>query len=276
MSIVRKILAKAGWRSALHGEGGKFLAPSAEYAAPPARMSIEALYRHARGLGLVPGCVIDLGAAYGDFARMAAGVVPEAQLLLFEPLIEYEARLRRLQSELPQAHVVMAAAAERPGGMTINVHDDLMGSSLMYEWEEASNVNGTPRDVAVTTVDLEVAKLNCSGEFWVKIDVQGAELKVLAGAEETLRRTALLVVEATLFNTFKGGPLAGEVIAYMAERGFVLYDIAGYLYRPLDGALMQLDLAFVPKDSVLRRHHAFATREQRREITAYLASRKEA
>jgi FkbM family methyltransferase len=255
--------------------GAELLAPPAEYGAPPARMSMEALFEHVTKLGLVPGCIIDLGAAYGDFTRMAARIAPGSQYLLFEPLTEYEGNLRGLQGELPNTHIVMAAAAEAPGNMTINVHGDLMGSSLMYEWEEASDVNGTPRDVPITTVDTEIARLGWPADIWFKIDVQGAELKALAGAQETLRRTALLVVETTLFNTFSDGPLAGEVIAYMAERGFVLYDIAGFLYRPLDGALMQLDLAFVPKDSPLRRHHAFATPEQRREITAYLASRKD-
>jgi FkbM family methyltransferase len=275
MSFVRKALSKLGRREASPPAGGELLAPPAEYGAPPARMSMEALYEHVRKLGLRPGCIIDLGAAYGDFTRMAARIAPESQFLMFEPLKEYEPSLRRVMAEIPNTHVVMAAAAETPGSMTINVHGDLVGSSLMYEWEEASDVNGTPREVPITTVDAEIEKLGRPSDIWFKIDVQGAELKVLAGAQETLRRTALLVVETTLFNTFTGGPLAGEVIAYMAERGFVLYDIAGYLYRPLDGALMQLDLAFVPKDSVLREHHAFATSEQRREITAYLASRKE-
>jgi|HubBroStandDraft_1064217.scaffolds.fasta_scaffold00328_16 FkbM family methyltransferase len=255
--------------------GAQLLGPPPGYGAPPARMSVEALYQHVSGLGLVPGCVVDIGAAYGDFTRMAARFAPAAQFLMFEPLGEYEASLGRVQADLPNSHLVQAAAAEAPGRMTINVHDDLVGSSLMYEWEEASNVNGRPREVPLTTVDLEVARLGSPADIWVKIDVQGAELKVLAGAEATLRRTALLVVETTLFSTFADGPLAGDVVAFMAARGFVLYDIAGFLYRPLDGALMQLDLAFVPKDSRLRRHSAFATPEQRREITAYLAGRKE-
>ena len=255
--------------------GAELLAPSADHSAPSARMSMQALYEHVRKLGLHPDCIIDLGAAYGDFTRMAARIVPEARFLLFEPLEEYTTPLRRVLSEVPNCHLVMAAAADTPGSMIIHVHDDLFGSSLMDEWDEPAGVNGTPREVPVTTVDLEVAKLGWPGDIWCKIDVQGAELKVLAGAEETLRRTALLVVETNLFNTFTDGPLAGEVIAHMTERGFVLYDIAGFLYRPLDGALMQLDLVFVPKHSALRRHHGFATPEQRHAITAYLRSRKE-
>jgi FkbM family methyltransferase len=246
----------------------------AGFGAPPQRMSIEALYQHAGKLGLVPGCIVDVGAAWGDFTRMATRLMPGTTVLLMEPLVEYDASLRRLLTEIPKTHLVQAAAADYVGQMTINVHGDLVGSSLMHEWDEPAEVNGKPRDVAVTTIDAEMAKLGHPENVWLKIDVQGAELKVLAGAEETLRRTALLVVETTLFNTFADGPVTGDVMAFMAARGFVLYDIAGFLYRPLDGALMQIDVAFVPKDSALRRHHAFATPEQRREFTAHLAARQ--
>jgi FkbM family methyltransferase len=273
MSFVRSVLARFDRRRS-GAEIAEALAAPGGYTAPPARMSVEGLFRHAKGLGLVPGCIVDVGAAWGDFTRMAAGMAPGTPLLMIEPLAEYERPLRRMQAEIPNIHIVLAAAAERSGRIAINVHGDLVGSSLLCEWDEPAEVNGVPREVAVTTIDDEMAKLGNPGNVWLKLDVQGAELKTLAGAEQTLRRTALLVVETTLFNTFADGPLAGDVIAYLAAQGFVLYDIAGFLYRPLDGALMQLDLAFVPKDSVLRRHHAFGTPDQRREFTAYLASRK--
>ncbi len=38
----------------------------------------------------------------------------------------------------------------------------------------------------------------------------------------------------------------------MFERGYVIYDIPGYLRRPLDGALAQLDICFVKSNSFLR------------------------
>ncbi|MCH8192053.1 MAG: hypothetical protein IIC80_11965, partial [Chloroflexi bacterium] len=52
-------------------------------------------------------------------------------------------------------------------------------------------------------------------------------------------------------------------VAFMKERGFVAYDIFGHNYRPLDGAMCQIDMAFVKEKSQFRRVHAFATKEQR-------------
>jgi hypothetical protein len=49
----------------------------------------------------------------------------------------------------------------------------------------------------------------------------------------------------------------------MKSRGFVIYDISGLQYRPLDNALSQLDVAFVREDGLFRRLHYYATSEQR-------------
>ena len=95
------------------------------------------------------------------------------------------------------------------------------------------------------------------------IDVQGAELDVLAGATETLRATECVVLEVSFFEFFHNGPLFHDVIAFMRERGFVAYDIFGFQYRPLDGALSQVDVAFVRETGEYRKHHFYATREQR-------------
>ena len=51
----------------------------------------------------------------------------------------------------------------------------------------------------------------------------------------------------------------------MKERGFVVYDIFDLKYRLLDGAMSQIDIAFVPEKSELRKFHFYATREQRKQ-----------
>jgi hypothetical protein len=43
----------------------------------------------------------------------------------------------------------------------------------------------------------------------------------------------------------------------MRERGFVAYDIFGGHTRPLDGALGQIDMAFVRESGRFRTHHAY-------------------
>jgi hypothetical protein len=71
------------------------------------------------------------------------------------------------------------------------------------------------------------------------------------------------VLEVSFFEFFRGGPLFHDVIASMRDSGFVAYDFFGFQYRPLDGALSQADVAFVREQGPFRKHHYYATREQR-------------
>jgi hypothetical protein len=48
----------------------------------------------------------------------------------------------------------------------------------------------------------------------------------------------------------------------MADAGWVAYDVYGGHLRPLDGALAQLDMAFVKRDGRFRADARYATAEQ--------------
>ena len=212
--------------------------------------------------GFAPATIFDIGAAYGDFARQCHAAFPGARLVLVEPLAEYAPALETTLKTLPRAELVSAAAAAREGELSFNVHGDLVGSSLYFEQEDSA-VNGVPRTVPAVTLDGLRAARGLKAPFLIKADVQGAELDVLAGATETLREAEYVVLEVSFFEFFRGGPLFHDVVAFMRARGFVPYDIFGFQYRPLDGALSQADVAFVREQGAFRRHHFYATREQR-------------
>ncbi len=228
------------------------------------RAALLGVLQQARKGGFSPSAVIDVGAAYGHFAADCRSVFHDARYLLVEALEEYRPHLEAVARSLPNVELVFAAAAAAPGELTIHVHPDLVGSSLYLE-DEDSNVNGVPRTIRTVTLDGLVADRRIEGPFLLKIDVQGAELDVLAGAEEVLRRTEYVLLEVSLFEFFKGGPLLHDVVAFMRQRGFVAYDLAGLQYRPLDNALSQVDIAFVKENGPLRQHQFYATREQREE-----------
>ena len=101
------------------------------------------------------------------------------------------------------------------------------------------------------------------GPFLLKIDVQGAELAVLLGAENLLRQAEYVILEVSLFNFFDGGHVLHEVLEFMLARGLVAYDIFATLYRPLDGALSQVDMAFVKVNGSFRQNHFYAGPGQR-------------
>jgi FkbM family methyltransferase len=235
--------------------------PASDDALP--RESVRHTLEQARRIGLMPRTVIDVGAAYGAFTRLCHPVFPAARYLLIEPLEEYRPLLDEARQVLTSVEYTIAAASFRDGEVAINVHPDLVGSSVYREIERGTGVNGMTRAVRSITVDRLVREAGATGPFLLKIDVQGAELDVLEGAERTLIDTGLVVLEVSFFKFFENGPECADIIAYMKTRGFVPYDIVARQYRPLDGALSQADIAFVKEDGLFRRHHFYATPEQR-------------
>jgi hypothetical protein len=75
----------------------------------------------------------------------------------------------------------------------------------------------------------------------------------LDGAKELLSETELVVLEVSFFEFFKGIPQFYDVVRYMKERGFVVYDVVDRQLRDLDGALAQADVAFAKEDGMFRR-----------------------
>ena len=217
--------------------------------------------------GVRPRSVIDVGAALGDWSRACAEVFPEARYLLVEPLEDF----RPCLDALGFGEVVEAAVADAPGERTIHVHPDLVGSSLLRE-REGEHVDGVPRRVKVETVDDLVRERSLEPPFLLKIDVQGAEREVIAGAAETLPQAAAVITEVSFFDFYEGGTAFGELLETMAAASFVVYDIGNLARRPLDGALSQADVLFVPAASPVRSRHIYAAPHQRAAQTAEFAA----
>lgn len=239
------------------------------------RSSRLGVLHHARNMGLSFATIIDVGAAYGEFTLECANLFPDAKYILVEPLEEYTPFLKEVTRCIRNAEVVSAAATSQSGEILINVHPDLTGSSV-YREDEDSNVNGIPRSVKSVSLDALLQDATNKPPFLLKIDVQGAELDILLGAEEILCRAEYILLEVSFFQLFAGGPLFHDVLSFMRSSGFVVYDIFDLQYRPLDNALSQADIVFVKEGGLLRRHHFYATREQReRQNTQFELQRRE-
>jgi FkbM family methyltransferase len=211
--------------------------------------------------GLNPVTVIDVGAASGTQPLYQA--FPDAHFILIEPLEEFAPDLRTVVSRLKKADYTVGVAASKPGTMTINVHPVLVGSTI-YKEEEDSDVNGVERTVPAVTLNNICADKGARPPYLIKVDTQGAELEVLKGAENIIPETDFVIIETSLFEFFKGGPQIYDCMTFMKEHGFVVYDIFDLQYRLLDGAMSQVDIAFVRKNGAFRTFHFYANREQRK------------
>lgn len=214
-------------------------------------------FSHLERLKMEIRTVIDVGVAFGTPGIYKS--LPGAKFYLVEPVPSCKPLLEKLCREL-NAEAFNVAVGDIDGTMDFFVHSDISGSSAFRQIEGA-DFDGVKQEVPVRRLDsLIVAPLQRPA--LLKIDTQGAELKVLAGAGHILDEIDVIILEVSLHQFRHGVPEFYEIVAAMHELGFVCYDILDGEYRALDKALAQIDLAFVRKDSELRREKGFFAPDQ--------------
>lgn len=204
--------------------------------------------------GFVPGFAVDVGAHRGHWTEMLKGIFPEAEVLLIEPQPELAGALDELCARLPGLRWVATAAGAREETRLQTIWEDLQGSSFLPRHDPAREARGEQRPAPVRRLDDLLAESGGRAPDLVKLDVQGFELEVLRGCPSIFGKTEVFVLETSLYAFLDDIPLLREVIEFMAERGYEIYDIAGQIRRPIDGALGQLDIAFARRNGFLRQH----------------------
>ncbi len=225
----------------------------------PRNSKIGALH-HLRHLGFLPATVIDVGVQKGTPELYHA--FPDSLHVLIEPVVEQEATMKEICSSLTNAVYILAAAAAKTGRTKLRVSHNAMYSNMTTS-EDAGDPDVQLREVPTISLDDLTSARKFPGPMLLKIDVDGQEVDVLKGATKILREyVEYVVVESTMFGQIN------QVIAFMQQQNFAIYDVLEPLYRPLDLALWQVDLAFVRKDGPFRIHTGYNTPEAMREMKA--------
>lgn len=196
----------------------------------------------------VPRVILDVGSAKGYWTQKAAWFYPETDFYMIDPLAESEPHLKALSESNPRLHYLLVAVGDELSELRMNITPDRDGSSLLDFPESRNNEQ---RVVPVETLDHLLAEGRIPMPELVKIDVQGYEMKALKGATSLLGQVPIFIIEVNLFHFMPGTPLAHEVVAFMAQHGYRLYDLAGTLRRPYQDDLGQMDLVFALNKSPL-------------------------
>jgi len=209
--------------------------------------------------GFNPTTVVDVGVAT-DTEELYKHF-PQAQFLFVEPLAEFEPNLQQLCQRY-KGNYMLAAAGATNGEITFNVPTDLGGSSRFVTLEaQAGDYEMKPRTVPQYTLDSMWEGFELQGPAILKVDVQGGELEVIKGAGQCLNNFEFIVLEIGLVEQYIGQPIYHEYLNFMAERGFVTFDIIHTGYAET-GLLAQVDMVFAKKDSAYRSNQRwFATAE---------------
>lgn len=203
--------------------------------------------------GFVPNGIIDVGANRGEWTQMAKSIFPNASVLMIEPQEEMRALLEKTCQILANVAWIQAGAGAEKGELVQTIWKDLNGSSFIPREGEITDGHKTQRITPILTLNDLVAERPDFSPDLVKMDIQGFEIEALKGAVSLFGKTELFILETSLFRFMnERQPLSRELISFMHDAGYELYDITEFLRRPLDGALGQVDLAFAKQDGFLR------------------------
>lgn len=217
--------------------------------------SFPEFFEHVKRLGFIPRTVIDVGVATGTPSLYEA--FPDAYLVLVDPVEEFVPDMQKiLVARSGEYHCCALSAAT--GQSTILKTKKLRGSTLMHRHQGESD---RLQPVTVETLDRMLLERTMGDPYLLKIDCQGGDLDVVKGGVGTLQHCEIVILEVSLFK-FWGDhhPELLDILNFMSEHGFAVYDLLDGLYRPYDNALGQIDIAFVKKNGRFRTRHFWVRR----------------
>jgi FkbM family methyltransferase len=200
-----------------------------------------------RVAGYRPDLVVDVGAYVGEWTKQVLPIFPNAHFVMFEPQEDKQAAL----GELARSHDNVECVQTLLGKGTkaeVTFYEMETGSSI---YEERTTHPRRVRTYPMQTLDEALGNVSVTGAVFLKLDVQGAERDVLDGAVETLQRCEFILLEASLLDFNTDAPLLDELVVYLRDRGFVVYDVCDMRRKP-NGTLFQVDLLFSRVDGAVR------------------------
>lgn len=190
----------------------------------------------ASGLDLLPAgywrslrYVVDVGANVGQWSTMLLDLIAPEKLVIVEPQPAAFAELERRFWGRAAVELHNVAIGDRDGTTKLRVTRDTTGASVLPPREEMRELVGknwtveAEIDCPITTLDSLLAAM--PEISLLKIDVQGYEKAVLAGAAQSLSRTSFVLVELNYMPQYVGGSWFGEIHEILTQQHpFVLVD----------------------------------------------------
>jgi FkbM family methyltransferase len=168
---------------------------------------------------LRPGMtVIDIGANLGAYSLPIARLVgPAGQVFAYEPAAETcrLLALSKTKNSADNLHIVAAAVSD----------SEREGHLVLADWSELNALgdSGTGERVKITSLDAEDQARNWGAIDFIKIDAEGEEERILAGAGAFFAKHSPLV----MFEITARGKRNDKVPSAFVEMGFELYRLLG-------------------------------------------------
>ena len=209
---------------------------------------------------LRPGMVfVDVGANDGYYTLFAARRVgPSGRVVAAEPSSRERAHLQRNlgRNGLDNVSVVPAAIGAAVGLADLHLaHGVHAGHNTLGSFAHDDVVRASLERVPIEPLDAVIARLGLARVDFVKIDVEGAEASVIAGAATVLSAMRpLMLIEVNDKALRAQGNCADSLMATLRDdlryEIFVFSPVTGLLERPTDGNPLSANVVAIPGERV--------------------------
>ncbi len=161
--------------------------------------------------------ILDVGASYGYLTLVLANssaVKGKVIALEAHPDIARILNNNVEQNNLKNVACINTAVSDRNGEVELNLFHETSNVLRVYPNSYKSTIR-----ISATTIDDIVKKENIKKVNLIKIDVDGYELNVLKGAENTIKENQPIIVCESNQNV--------DVARFLIDYGYKLYDIQG-------------------------------------------------
>lgn len=201
--------------------------------------------------------VLDVGANSGQYAAGLREADYTGRIVSFEPLPEPFAFLKRRASKDPLWDCRRCAIGDTEGTISINVAGNAGESSSVLPMLKSHQAAYPPANY-VSTEEVPISRLDSvaaeivspTDVVFMKIDVQGFEKHVLAGAQKILEGPCVgMQLELSFAPLYEGGMLIREALDVAYSMGFTLTGLVPCFTDMRNGRILQADGIFFRKDS---------------------------
>jgi FkbM family methyltransferase len=199
-----------------------------------------------------PTAVFDVGANIGQYGLSLRKCGFTGRIVSFEAIPSVYARLSAVAAEDRDWIVAPCCALGRaPGEALINLARNSVSSSLLLMHEAHLQAAPDSRYMASETVRVErlddIARplLPKGGRLMLKVDTQGYEEEVLAGADLVLKSVSAMQLELSVAPLYQGAPSLRRILELCESIGFELHGLIPGFYEEKSGRLLQMDGLFL-------------------------------
>jgi FkbM family methyltransferase len=198
------------------------------------------------------GCVLDVGANAGQYGALLRSWGYRGRIVSFEPQAGAHAALARRAADDPAWQVApQTALGARNGDIELEISAESDMSSILPQSALLRRVSPSSAVIGRETVllrrldDVAGAYLRPDDRVFLKVDTQGYEAEVLAGAARLLERLAGIQLEMALVPLYEGERPFRAMLDELAALGFEPWlFLPGYFERKLARQL-QVDGVFM-------------------------------